>query len=943
MYFPGPTSPVQTPVEVSGLLGCPVLLVSPISAKSIKVKIPKISLFDSLQSSDPTSHLVYAWKNRVTRHPTTSSHPPPSSQHLHSIQIATWNCRGLHNSIPYIKHLLSKGVDILVLQEHWLWPFELDQLGSIDPEFAYTAVCDSRLSPSSTLTRGCGGCSILWRKSTSAVPISNLDSDRICGIQLPIEGSKLLTIIGAYMPSSEYPQETYNNYITAVNQAISTVPPSSPLLLVGDLNCHIGKLGGPRSSCDPNHRGVQWMELIENHSLYIPSLSTLATGPVHTFHVNRTATTVDYVIGNLSLSTVLVSCRVEEDHPLNTSDHLPIVSKLNLNSVSSTTTSSDHAPRLDWDSGRSQGCISHYASLAASAVIPLINKDYDFIKEIEADITRISCQLVDAAQSSIPPSRHPKAHPKKVYDSHLSTLCWRSRVAFRQWKAAGSPRSGPLYDERKKCKKNVRVYLSQCQAQLQRKVIQKRDQAFHSHHPKRFKTSSKKSGGTSLLINGSPNSDPSCVLPLWADHFSNLSTSRLSNNPSLQEIWNTIPEVEIATLVDEESILDVSFVPEEVDAALNRLKRSSSAGPDSLSPQHLIYAGPLFRSWLCKIFNAIVNLEAIPSQFKVGIIVPIYKGKGKDPLLPGSYRGITLTSVIAKTFEYLLLDRMLPVLSDNCVPHLNQTAYQRGVSSTDATFSCQETISKFIRDGDSIYSCFYDLASAFDTVEYPVLLSHLKRAGVSGKAWRLIKDWYTNVSSSVRVGRQASPSFSVSRGVRQGSVLSPTLFLMVMDPILLELNKRSCGPSVCGLYLGAFSHADDIRTLSTNIYDCKLQMTLVSEYASSQGLALNVDKCEASISPSLPVDSTHIHTGDLQFPLTTSAKCLGALWSPNLSCTKWIEENIKKARRAFFARGSGVFHGTLNPLSSKSIVELCVLPCLLFGAETWILNLATTL
>ena len=76
----------------------------------------------------------------------------------------------------------------------------------------------------------------------------------------------------------------------------------------------------------------------------------------------------------------------------------------------------------------------------------------------------------------------------------------------------------------------------------------------------------------------------------------------------------------------------MSFVPEEVDAALNRLKRSSSAGPDSLSPQHLIYAGPLFRSWLCKIFNAIVNFEAIPSQFKVGIIVPIYKGKGKSPV-----------------------------------------------------------------------------------------------------------------------------------------------------------------------------------------------------------------------------------------------------------------------------------------------------------------------
>ena len=141
-----------------------------------------------------------------------------------------------------------------------------------------------------------------------------------------------------------------------------------------------------------------------------------------------------------------------------------------------------------------------------------------------------------------------------------------------------------------------------------------------------------------------------------------------------------------------------------------------------------------------------MNFEAIPSQFKMGIIAPIYKGKGKDHLLPGSYRGITLTSVIAKTFEHFLLDCMLPVLSDNCTPHLNQTAYQSGVSSADATFSCQETISKFIRDRDSVYSCFYDLASAFDTVEYPVLLSHLKKEGVSGKAWHLIKDWYTDVS-----------------------------------------------------------------------------------------------------------------------------------------------------------------------------------------------------
>jgi hypothetical protein len=86
--------------------------------------------------------------------------------------------------------------------------------------------------------------------------------------------------------------------------------------------------------------------------------------------------------------------------------------------------------------------------------------------------------------------------------------------------------------------------------------------------------------------------------------------------------------------------------------------------------------------------------------------------------------------------------------------------------------------------------------------------------------------------------------------------------------------------------------------------------------------ALNVDKCEASISPSFPADSTHTGTGYLLFPLPLSVKCYGAWWSPNLSCTKWVEETIKKAGRAFFARDSGVFHGTLNPLSSKVIVKI---------------------
>ena len=135
-----------------------------------------------------------------------------------------------------------------------------------------------------------------------------------------------------------------------------------------------------------------------------------------------------------------------------------------------------------------------------------------------------------------------------------------------------------------------------------------------------------------------------------------------------------------------------------------------------------------------------------------------------------------------------------------------------------------------------MYSCFYDLASAFDTVEYPVLLNHLFRAGVVGKTWRLIKNWYSNSSSCVRISETFSRVFSINRGVKQGSVLSPVLFLLVMDPILLALKNKPCGLNICGLYLGAFCHADDIRTLASSKLDCSFHISGVKDFASSRGL-----------------------------------------------------------------------------------------------------------
>ena len=108
------------------------------------------------------------------------------------------------------------------------------------------------------------------------------------------------------------------------------------------------------------------------------------------------------------------------------------------------------------------------------------------------------------------------------------------------------------------------------------------------------------------------------------------------------------------------------------------------------------------------------------------------------------------------------------------------------------------------------------MQKAFDSVKYPVLLNRLYEAGVNGKTWRLLRSWYDGASCCVQCDGALSNSFKVERGVKQGSVLSPTLFPLMMDPLLKQPEVSGLGLSVNNFYAGGFLYADDIRTLVTS-------------------------------------------------------------------------------------------------------------------------------
>ena len=115
---------------------------------------------------------------------------------------------------------------------------------------------------------------------------------------------------------------------------------------------------------------------------------------------------------------------------------------------------------------------------------------------------------------------------------------------------------------------------------------------------------------------------------------------------------------------------------------------------------------------------------------------------------------------------------------------------------------------KVLREGGKAFLSLFDLEKAFDTIEKAVLLQCLYNKDISGRAWRIINSWYTGATAAIEIENTVSELFQQERGVRQGSVLSPTLFLMVMDEMLKTMKQV--------FQLRAFTSALQLMLMTSN-------------------------------------------------------------------------------------------------------------------------------
>ena len=70
-----------------------------------------------------------------------------------------------------------------------------------------------------------------------------------------------------------------------------------------------------------------------------------------------------------------------------------------------------------------------------------------------------------------------------------------------------------------------------------------------------------------------------------------IGASKVSESLSLQPLQSMISLYKVSSTQNEDFIVDTPITAEEIEAAVARLKRGKSCGPDGILPEHIIFGG----------------------------------------------------------------------------------------------------------------------------------------------------------------------------------------------------------------------------------------------------------------------------------------------------------------------------------------------------------------
>ena len=414
----------------------------------------------------------------------------------------------------------------------------------------------------------------------------------------------------------------------------------------------------------------------------------------------------------------------------------------------------------------------------------------------------------------------------------------------------------------------------------------------------------------------------------WYSHFKNL----LGNPPELLE-----SNEPITPIFSDLPIPDGPFTMSEYTKAKAEMKNNKSSGEDGVAPEVLKYV-PV-DDIILEFINRSYEDEDQPEQWSTLNIIPV--PKSGDLSQTDNYRGICLSSVVSKTYNRMILNRIRPYIDPLLRDSQNGFRQER---STVGQILALRRILEGVRDRSlPAVITFIDFKKAFDSIHRGKLLEILNAYGIPEKLVRAIDVIYSKTHAKVCSPDGETEYFEILAGVLQGDTLAPFLFIVALDYALrLAINGKEeelgftlvprQSRRVPPVMVTDLDFADDIALISDTTEKARELLFAVEKECKKIGLRLNAKKTKVM---AFNIDDTTITTLDgAVLDVKNDFKYLGS----------WIastEQDIRIRRgHAWNALHSmrKVWKSQLSDDIKRRLFVTTVESVLLYGAETWTLT-----
>ena len=137
-----------------------------------------------------------------------------------------------------------------------------------------------------------------------------------------------------------------------------------------------------------------------------------------------------------------------------------------------------------------------------------------------------------------------------------------------------------------------------------------------------------------------------------------------------------VKNLKLLTAGNSNTLLDGLVTIPEIKRAAKKLKNNKACSKDMINNEMIkCIVQTKFIEIILWVFNIILDKSLFPHIWKIGYIVPVFKGE--DSFDPSNYRGIAITSCMGKLFALILNDRLTTFLEERNILNLTKSGSAR--------------------------------------------------------------------------------------------------------------------------------------------------------------------------------------------------------------------------------------------------------------------------